>query len=115
MARSSMTVEGLDRLRATLLRKAALMNAAVDAATDAEVRSVTEDARSNAPRLTGELAAGIRGGGGEVRSTARHTVFVEFGTHRARAQPFMRPASDRARRSFPARVAAVVRAAVGGG
>jgi hypothetical protein len=88
-------------------RKAALL------AVVAEVDAVRDDAVSAAPRDTGALEAGIQGRtlglDGEVRSTARHGGFVEHGTFKDAARPYMAPAAEVSRKRFPARVAAAVK------
>lgn len=69
-------------------------------------RDITADAKKLAPVDTGNLRASIghsdlRGVGSsgdlsvEIGPTANYGVFVELGTSRAPAQPFMGPAADR--------------------
>lgn len=119
MPKELLILEGLPGLKAALERKVEELRASSEVAVAEEVKAIEEDARSTAPRLTGELeediessAEGLRG---EVKSTSRHSVFMEFGTFKDEAQPFMRPAAERARRRFPTRAAAIIRAALGGG
>lgn len=117
MPRSRVTIVGIPQMEAALRTRAALLKAAAAAAVRMEVKAIESDARSEAPRgHTGELVSMIdsqaSSASGEVRSMARHAAFQEFGTSRNAAQPYMRPAADRARRRFAARVATIVRKAV---
>lgn len=111
-------VVGLPELAAALDRAADKARTAAEAAVAEEVESVRQDARATAPADTGELRAGIvgsaRGPRGEVRSTARHATFVEHGTYKDPAQPYMAPAAERSRRRFAARAGARIRAALEG-
>lgn len=115
MARST-TIIGEAQLNAILVAKAAAMQAATVAAVALEVKSVEADATAAAPRLDGDLQDGIKGTSsgtyGEVKSSARHGLFVEFGTSRTGAQPHMGPAADRSRSRFVGRVVSAVRRAV---
>lgn len=90
-------VEGEARLRATL----AVARHKIEHPTPALAESaalVQSRGRSNAPRRTGRLAASIRGSvsGAEatVVAAVSYGVFVEYGTSRTPAQPFLRPALD---------------------
>lgn len=64
--------------------------------------AVAERAESNAPVLTGELAASVETETvledgvwkARVRATAPYAAFVEFGTEDTPAQSFLRPALD---------------------
>lgn len=112
-----MKIEGLAQLDAVLKAKAAAMQAAATAAVALEVKSIQADAEREAPRgKTGDLVAGIEGDAhgtsGEVRATARHSPFVEFGTSKMAAQPYMGPAADKSRGRFVGRVSAGIRKAV---
>ena len=57
-----------------------------------------------APRLTGDLAASVDDEGGQVIADTPYAGYQEYGTRHNKAQPFMRPAKDRAEEPF--RVAA---------
>lgn len=115
MARD-IVIKGMDRLDAALKRRAAAMQAAAQAAVAAEVNAVQADAARMAPIDTGELRRGIDGKAdgtyGQVRTGARHSSFVEFGTSSMAAQPYMAPAADASRRRFTGRVAVGIRRAV---
>jgi HK97 gp10 family phage protein len=115
---TSVTIEGLPELRAALARKTAELRAASTTAVAEEVGKVRDDAVLLAPRKTGALEAGIRGEAagltGAVTSSARHSTFVEHGTYKDKAQPFMRPASEAARHRFPSRAAAILRSVLEG-
>lgn len=116
---NTIRVEGIPQLQTALLAASAGARQAAVSAIEAEVRAVTSDARGAAPRRTGALVGGISGSSsgttGEVRSSTRHSVFMEFGTSKDAAQPFMGPAAEKSRRRFPAAVAARVRAVLGRG
>lgn len=83
-----------------------------------EVDAIRDDAVKFAPRDKGDLERGIRSQAlslkGEVRATARHSVFVEHGTYKDAAQPFMAPAALRSQRRLPARAAAIIKRALEG-
>lgn len=116
MAKSGVTIEGLGRLQRNLSLAAMQARAAAQAAVVAEVAAVRDDAVSGAPVDTGELRDGIVGKpmglDGEVRATTRHSDFVEHGTSKDPAQPFMAPAAERSRKRFPVRAGAMIRASL---
>jgi HK97 gp10 family phage protein len=62
---------------------------------------IAQDARAIAPVDTGEMVSTIRSAGseGRVYVGSDHWYFVEYGTSRMSAQPFMRPAAY-TRRSY---------------
>lgn len=110
-------IEGLEKMKLALKESKLRMNAAAAAAVAREVAAIGDDAQAGAPVDTGELRESIRrsqrGMFGRVQATARHAGFVEFGTSKAPAQPYMMPAVEKARRRFVAGVALVIRKAVG--
>lgn len=55
---------------------------------------VAQVAAARAPVRTGELRASVGENGGEVVAESEHAIFVEYGTRRSKAQPFLRPARD---------------------
>ncbi len=118
MSRKTITVEGLPGLRAALAHATAELRAASEEAVREETELIQQDAVKFAPRDTGALERSIRGDAvgltGNVRATARHATFVEHGTSKTPAQPFMGPAATRARRRFPARAKAIISKALGG-
>lgn len=93
--RGHVDVVGAARL-ATTLRTAAHRIGKLDRANNTVGHSIRERATTRAPRRTGRLAASIRvtrrPDGVDVRAGAPYAAFVEYGTRRMRAQPFMRPA-----------------------
>lgn len=115
MART-VTVVGLPKMQAALLRKSAAARAAAAAVVAAETSRVWAEAKANAPVRDGVLRDGIhsRVGGlsGTVATSARHSGFMEFGTYKDQAQPYMRPAAETSRRRFPTAARAVIGAAV---
>lgn len=114
----TITLDGLPELERALAQKTSELRVAMTSLIAEEVSAIGTTARMVAPRKSGELRAGIRsealGEEGSVRSTARHSTFVEHGTKGRRAQPFMMPAAEMARRRIPARAAAMLRRVLGG-
>lgn len=112
------TIEGLNELAAALAKAAARTQAAASVAVRDEVEAVREDAEQGAPNRTGELDSGIigeaRGITGTVSATTRHSGFVEHGTYKDEAQPFMAPAAERSRPRFVGRVTLAVKSALEG-
>lgn len=110
-------VIGLPQLQAALLRAAARTRVAASSAVAAEVKAVKDDAQDGAPVDKGELRDGIvgeaRATDGTVTAPARHSGFVEHGTSKDRAQPYMAPAADRSRARFVGRVTTAVKSALG--
>jgi HK97 gp10 family phage protein len=103
-------------MRAALEQAGTELHAAAAEAVADEVGDVQRDARRLAPVKTGELRRKIQAESsdltGEVKSTARHTPFVEHGTYRDKAQPFMAPAALLARRRLPKRAAKLIKVAL---
>lgn len=86
------------------------VQAAAPAATGAIAEGVAEAARARVPVLTGETRESIAvvPEGVQAAGAAR---WLEFGTYRMAAEPFMRPAADEADAS---RAALILRAALRG-
>lgn len=111
-------IEGLARMKANLERAGTkIHDAAVQAVAD-EVEEIQRDARRLAPTDTGKLRRDISAEDhelkGEVRSKVRYSKFVEHGTSKAKAQPFMMPASMLARRRLPKRARELIKIALEG-
>lgn len=102
------TVKGLDKLTRKLDELPEHIAAGARQAVRDETHEVAEDMRRTAPRLTGELARSIQAEvkdlEGRAAATARHAVFVEYGTSSTPEQPFAAPAAERSRRRFPKRI-----------
>ena len=109
-------IEGLARLKKNLAEAGTKTREAAEQAVASEVDEIRDDARRMAPRKTGALRAGIRaranGLDGTVKSTVRYATFVEHGTYRDKAQPYMAPAAALARLRLPKRAADVIRVAL---
>lgn len=97
------TIAGWDRLRANLGVLREYVQTDAREVTNQELRAVAEDmaaaARLYAPVLTGNLQALINviddgEGNIELRSDAPYSLFVEFGTIKMAAKPFMRRAFE---------------------
>lgn len=100
-----MTTTGLTEYQAQMRLAAATVGAKAAAATRKTTANITRDAKALAPVDTGNLRASIgstiTGDGrfgvlrAEIGPTASYARHVELGTSRMRAQPFLRPATDR--------------------
>jgi len=88
-------VIGVERLRATL-GAAARDLGKMEQAGMRSAQLVASDARRTAPKRTGRLSRSItpaaQGNTARVSAAAPYGVFMEYGTSRMRARPFMRPA-----------------------
>lgn len=113
----TVSIEGLDALDGKVAELSSRVRAAAEAAVETETQEVAADMRAAAPKDTGELVDSIEavtdGLSGTARATARHAVFVEFGTSSTPAQPFAGPAAELSRTRFPRQLRAAVRDAIG--
>jgi len=97
------------------------MPAAIESQVQAAAYACEAYAKDLCPVDTGALKASIKADkeSALLWTVAPHTeyaVYVEFGTRRMRAQPYMRPAAERVRVEFPKLlVSAIVKVAGGGG
>ncbi len=87
------------------------LETAVDGAVAEQVDATAADMRSGVPVRSGELESTIRGEhqAGRGRVTAGEgsdgvVGYVEYGTSKMAAEPFVRPAADKARQQLPRRV-----------
>lgn len=87
-------VSGLDFVAGGLATAAATAPTRARAAETKVGAAVKETAVETVAVDEGELRDSIEQEGGEVRATARHAPFVEFGTYKDAPQPFMGPALD---------------------
>lgn len=125
-SRAPVTVTGLDRLRKRLEGlpddiEAALVRAvkeSAEAVRDDVRRTVPVDARGrDARHLRDTVAIRYREGGlvaevGWFDQADSYATFVEYGTRRRPAQPSLRPAFERERRAYAARLSDEVREAL---
>lgn len=113
MPEPRLVIEGLDKLMAALDHVVERARKAAEESVAEEVKDVQADARRFSPDDTGELDSKIgtkaKSLEGEVRSRARHSGFVEHGTYKDKAQPYMTPAAEISRRRFPARTGARIK------
>lgn len=96
---------GMRRLAADLNKAGERVGAGAARVIRSGTAKVHRDARRNAPVRTGALRDGIdsrvvgtgrnQSVAGIVGATARHSIFVEFGTSDTPAQPFLFPALER--------------------
>lgn len=99
---SSDGAEEMGKLAADLSKAGPLAAVRAQKAMDKALIDITRGAKNRAPVDTGALKGSIsyetrRGGGviqGEVGPTVRYGRYVENGTSRQRAQPYLRPATD---------------------
>lgn len=103
----SIVIHGLDHLEVVLAAKAEALHAAAIIEVAEEAELIRQDAQHGAPRLTGDLQehvdVEVQGTKAKVRSTSRHAGFVEHGTFKDNAQPYMHPAAERSRARLPRR------------
>lgn len=103
--RNGVRVEGGDKLKAKLNRTSReIRNAQPDLTMD-EAEALVRNMQAYAPEDTGELkgsmiAVRLPNGGAAAEVRARHADFVEFGTSDTPAQPYARPAAERARKEW---------------
>lgn len=109
---SKTVIKGLGELRRNLARAAETTKLSAEEAVSQEAENIKDDARRMAPRKTGALRRGIKtdvdGLEARVKSTARHANFVEHGTFKDKAQPYMTPAAALSRRRLPALAARII-------
>ena len=86
---------------------------------EATADAIAADARARAPVRTGQLRASISraGSGAEARVVARapHAGYVEYGTARMPARPYLWPAVEAARAGYVEGWRSILRAGGGGG
>jgi len=102
-------IYGVPQTVARLAAVAARAAAAAPKASEAIAEEVANSARDRVPVLTGETQASIETTPEGVQAGAA-AIYLEFGTSRMAAQPFLRPAADEA---TGAGATAIFRAAVG--
>ena len=111
-----MSVKGFDEAISNLDRlQAAMQSAPQKAAQDWLEQDFKPLAKSLAPVRTGELRDSIDGRvtatSVEVFATAEHARFVEEGTSKQEAQPFMGPAWEQTKGKLQKRIAREIRKA----
>lgn len=109
---------GLDDLAKSVAMSAAELEGRGEQIVSETVEDIRETARAMAPVDTGELRDSIGGDvaglTGYVIATADHAAYLEHGTSRQPAQPYMRPAMDRAEPSFSQKAADLLADLLGG-
>lgn len=119
MARPVARIEGRGRVRRRIRELSAGMRTGGQTAAAETAEAIRQRAKNLAPVDTGKLRDSIRtdkvgpdqyevGPGDEVE----YAMYVEYGTSRTPAQPYMRPAVEAERRQFTRRVARSVRAEI---
>lgn len=113
MARFNVEVQNLKSLQAKLDALPDAVRRGAERATSNETEELAAAMRGNAPVDTGELVDSIHaetsGSEGQVVVDADHAGPVEFGTSTTPAQPYIEPAVEQVRQSFPQRVRDEVR------
>jgi HK97 gp10 family phage protein len=111
------TIEGLDELRKQLVDAEKAIRAGLRDAVQESIDAIRNDARRDVPVDTGKLrdsieaAPGPSGLSGIVGTFGVHYApFVEHGTSKRPARPFMLPAAERERRRLPDRISDAVEA-----
>lgn len=103
--RNGVRVEGDKALQRKLNRTSTEIQKAQPELTFEEAEALVRNMQAYAPERTGELKDSMRPirlpkGGAAAEVTARHADFVEWGTSDTPAQPFARPAAERARKEW---------------
>lgn len=115
-------VEGVGNMRSAFDRAIATIELATGRAVDESLDGIRDDAQDEVPVRTGTLKDGIQSetdpGGlsgvvGVVGEASEYAPFVEFGTSRQPAKPYMTPASERERRRLPRRIREQVKGSMG--
>lgn len=113
MARSTITLEGVDDLKRALRGKVAEYHDALETVVAEAADAVRDDAHRDVPvgdapfhlkDAIGVHQEGLEAEVGVFDHRAHYGLFVEFGTSKMRPQPFMQPAAERERTRFPDRV-----------
>jgi HK97 gp10 family phage protein len=110
------SIEGIPELEKALADKTSEMHGQLVEAVEEAARAVRDDARQLVPRDTGTLHDGIgyttdgpTAEVGVLDSTLHYGAFVEFGTSKMPARPFMAPAGELERARFVKRLKDAVR------
>jgi HK97 gp10 family phage protein len=111
---------GLDQVRRLRVTVPGTVRKLLEPALAAGAQAVAADARTMAPVVTGTLQGGITSGGrgltrvaGVGGPAAAYAHFVEYGTSRHSARPFMRAAARREEDRLPGRTRAIAAALPG--
>ncbi len=114
-------IVGIDRLAATLRRLQSDRSAALAAAVSAGAHDVREAATRNLPRRSGRLARRVTveiapdGLAATVGTDLDYGTFLELGTRRMAARPWLRPAFLALRSRLRANLARAAAGVVGSG
>lgn len=115
-------VSGISELRSQISAGIARQREKIISDLDAIGAQMAEEIRSAAPKITGTLSASVRhevvvaADGVRLKiivgnDAAFYAPYMEFGTSRAPAHPFVRPVVHREEKKIPGRVASTVYAA----
>lgn len=111
-------IVGLERLRRKLRKIPAQVHKDVSLALAEGAERIADGARERVPVASGDLKDSIRVRGSEdgmsisVEAPAEHARFVEFGTRRTPARPFLLPAFEEAKPKIVAEIKEAVRRAL---
>jgi HK97 gp10 family phage protein len=88
------------QVQAALLAIIPRVDAADEVVEDTGAEIVRALAAAGAPKLTGHMAASVDEESGVVVVNTPYAGYQEYGTRHHKAQPFLRPAKDRAETPF---------------
>jgi HK97 gp10 family phage protein len=102
----SATVRGADKVIANMQKAAVAIEAAVGDAVREAAMLVEREAKINVPVDTGRLRSSIASEEKkpllfEVGTNVEYAAFVEFGTSKMAAQPYLQPAVETVRAKYP--------------
>lgn len=101
-------IRGMAQCLARFARAEVLAEVAAQAGAKTAAQEIAETARSLVPVDTGTLHDSIAVNDAGVGIGAPYAAFVEFGTSRNSAQPYVRPAMDEVKETGPAQAAEAV-------
>jgi len=91
---ASQIIGNFAQVQAALLAIIPRVEAADKVVEESAAHIVVGLAAAKAPILTGQLRASVGEEGGEVIADTDYAGYLEYGTRRQKAQPFLRPAKD---------------------
>lgn len=109
----SLELRGFEEFRRFLKDFGPRIRIAMEDASEEASKLIATRAKSIAPKRTGRLRDSIRASGFMIEARAPYSRFVEFGTRKMKAQPFLRPALEeekgKVRNIFRAKIEDVIR------
>lgn len=109
----SLELRGCDKFLRFLRDFPSKVRIAMEDASQESLRLIAQKAKAIAPRRTGRLRDSIRAEGFSVRVGVDYAKFVEYGTKKMKAKPFLRPSisesSSKVRDIFHTKIEDVLR------